>query len=49
MKVIFLLKNNYIRREAPPTENKRKLLYDENNKLINTKPFKINLNRNIIE
>jgi hypothetical protein len=31
------------------TENKRKLIYDENNKLINSVPFKINLDKEIIK
>ncbi len=36
------VKNNCIRRFAPPTENKRKLIY-KNNKLIGTKAFIINM------
>jgi hypothetical protein len=31
------------------TNNKRKLIYDENNKLINTFPFTINLNKEIVD
>jgi hypothetical protein len=30
------------------TENKRRLIYDNNNKLIGTKPFIINSNKEII-
>jgi hypothetical protein len=30
------------------TENKRRLIYDSNNKLIGTKPFIINSNKEII-
>jgi hypothetical protein len=30
------------------TDNKRKLIYDENNKLIGTKPYIINENKEIL-